>query len=151
MPHYPLTFENLTSFCDRQSLRYKLNMELKQLALQYRLLDREAPLYIVTRPERSMVTLAMPLPFAVPAERLPFIGEAVTRLNSATFMGTWILNVETGEVYFRVTLPSRDAEYGDHCLLFVLRLVVSTVERAAKGLHQIAFGDATVQQVFYEY
>lgn len=140
MSRYPLSFENLQAFCDRQSLRYKANVERGQLAVLYRLLGRDAPLYIITRPERSMVTLALPLPLRVPEDRVPYVGEAVTRLNSAAYMGTWVLNVETREVYFRVTLPSLDVEYGDGSLLFAARLVVSTVEGASKGLEQVLQG-----------
>lgn len=145
LSRYPLSFENLQAFCERQALRYKANTERGQIAVLYRLLGRDAPLYIITRPERSMVTLALPFPLRVPDERIPHIGEAVTRLNSAAYMGTWVLNVETCEVYFRVTLPSLDAEYGDGSLLFAARLVVSTVEAAGKGLEQVLQGRSATE------
>lgn len=136
---YTLQFESLIGFCQRQTVRYKANYELMQLAVMNQVLDQDAPLYIIPRPERRMVMLALPLPFKVPAERFPHVGECVTRLNSASYMGTWVLNVATGEVYFRVSLPTLEVKYTDESLLFVFRLCVSTVNEAARGVQRVAF------------
>lgn len=145
---FPLDTPALLAFCERQQSPDKHNDETGQIALHHRILDSDSPIDIIPYLSRRMVSLILALPFRVPPARLPFLGEATTRLNSASYMGTWVMNVETGEIYFRVTLPSIGAAYGDEALLFVARLVASTVENAARGLQRVAFEDKSFQEVF---
>jgi hypothetical protein len=143
MPGISLTFANLRDLCQRRGLVFKTHEDTGQIALLYRILDEDAPLYIIPYPGRGMVSFVLPLPFRVPAARYPFIGEAATRLHHASCMGTWALDLETGELSFRITLPVHGAEYTEEGVLFVTRVVVSTVEAAAADLRQIALAGET--------
>ncbi len=58
-------------------------------------------------------------------------------------MGTWVLNTDKSEVYFRVTLPALDNEWTDDSLLFAARVVVSTAEQFAADLLRIASDSPT--------
>jgi hypothetical protein len=145
---FSLTLENLQGLCERQGLVFKTNEETGQIAVLYRLLDEDAPLYLIPYPHRGMVSFVLPLPFRVPAPRIPHLGEATTRLNSASTMGTWVLDIETGDLQFRVTLPAQGAAYDDDGLLFVTRIVMSAVEVAAGGLQEIAFADKTSHDIW---
>ena len=145
---YPLTYEDLLAFCARQDLRHRGNDERGQVAILYQILQRDAPLYLITRPERGMLSVVLGLPFAIPPERRPYIGEALTRLNASAYMGTWVMNIATGEVYFRVTLPTLGVQVQDQTLLFVLRLVVSTVESMAPALRRITDEDISAADLF---
>lgn len=138
MAKLTLTYENIQAWCDRQGFKYLTNPQAGQLAVLYRILEHDAPLQILPYPDRGMVTFAMSLPFAVPAERYPFVKEALTQLNSRSYMGAWVLNPDKGEIYFRVTLPALDNEYSDQGLFFACRVVVSSSEGAAPALFRIA-------------
>jgi len=143
MPGRSLTFEHLEDLCRRRGLPFKTNEDTGQIALLHRILDEDAPLYLIPHPGRGMVSFVVPLPFRVPAARYPFITEAAARLHHASCMGTWVLELATGELSFRVTLPVHGAEYTDDGVLFVTRVVVSTVEAAAADLRQIALAGKT--------
>ena len=148
MPPFALTLENLKDLCQRHGLTFKLNEELGQIAVLHQILGEDAPLYIIPYRGRGMVSFILPLPLRVPPARLPFIGEATTRLNSASYLGTWVLNIETGELYLRATLPAMGAEYSDEGVLFVIRVVVSSVEAAAAGLSQIVLAGKTSHDIW---
>jgi hypothetical protein len=138
MPGYLLNYQNLKAFCERQNFRFLQNDERGQLAVVYPLLEKEALLQLLPFADRHMVTLAMAMPFLVPAARFSAVAEALTRLNARTYMGTWVLNTDKSEVYFRVTLPALDNEWTDDSLLFAARVVVSTAEQFAADLLRIA-------------
>lgn len=140
MAGFVLNFDNLKSFCERQNFQFMMNEELGQIAVLYRILDQDAPLIFIPRLERGMVTLAMALPFRVPLERYPHIGESLARLNASSYMGAWVLNFDKGEVYFRVTLPALDNQYTDQGLFFAARVVVSTAEAIAGRLADVVAG-----------
>ncbi len=138
MAGYLLNYQNLKAFCERQQFRFLQNEERGQLAVVYPLLEHEALLQILPFLDRNMVTLAMTLPFVVPASKFALVSEALTKLNARTYMGTWVLNSDKGEVYFRVTLPALDNEWTDDSVLFAARIVVSTAEEFAAALFRIA-------------
>jgi hypothetical protein len=138
MPGFVLTYQNLKSWAERLRLPNRWNDEVEQLAIRCRLLDTDVPLVFIPRPDRGMVTLAVTLPFAIPGARYPQIGESLTILNARSYMGAWILNADKGEVYFRITLPANDVEYGDEALRFVASIVVSSADAMAKALFAVA-------------
>jgi hypothetical protein len=138
-----LSFEGLRSLCQRHGLVFKLNHDTEQIAVLHRVLDEDAPLYLVPDPGRSMAAFVLPLPFRVPADRRVAVGEAVTRLNRAAAIGAWVLDLESGELGFRVTLPVFGAAYDDDGVLFVTRAMASAVDAAAGDLRQIALAGKT--------
>jgi len=137
---FALSYEALTQWCQRQGYQFTENAELKQLAVHYQLLAQPAPLMILPQPERDMVMFVMRQPYTVPPERRTALIDAVALLNASSFMGAWVQNRRTGELYFRATLPVGDIQYTDAGVLMVARVVVGTSERAAPALRTIALG-----------
>lgn len=143
MSGFALSVDSLQSLCQRRGLVCKVNEDRRQIALLHHVLGEDAPLYVTPHAGRSMVSFVLPLPFRVPAARLAVVGEAVVRLNAAAAMGAWVLDLASGELAFRATLPAFGAEYSDDGVLFVTRVVMSAVEAAAADLQTIAFADRT--------
>jgi hypothetical protein len=135
---FALGFDSLRSLCERRGLPFKTNEDTGQIALLHRVLDEDAPMYLVPHAGRGLVSCVLPLPFRVPAGRLAAVAEAANRLNRAGCAGCWALDLDTGELSFRVTLPAHGAEYDDDGVRFVTRVVASAVEAAAADLQQIA-------------
>ncbi len=138
MASYLLNYQNLKAFCERQNFRFLQNDERGQLAVVYPILGKDALLQLLPFSDRNMVTLAMAMPFLVPSTRFQAVSDALTRLNARTYMGTWVLNIDKAEVYFRVTLPALDNLWTDDSVLFAARMVVSTAEQFAGDLLRIA-------------
>jgi len=148
MPELPVSLDRLEGLCRRAGLACKTNLETGELAVLYRILDEDCPLYIAPDVGRGMVRFMMPLPFRVPPARLAFVADAVMRLNGAARMGGWVQALDAGEASFRVVLPTFGADYTDDGLLFVVRLVVAAVNAAAADLRQIALGDRTSAELW---
>lgn len=139
---FTLTFENLKSWCVRQQFEHRTNDQAGQLAIAYQLLGQQAPLLVLPQPSRAMVMLVMRQPFAVAPERRGAVLDACARLNVTLFMGAWVLNQETGELFFRVTIPALDVAYSDQALVHCARVVIGTSEKAAPALKSIALDGA---------
>jgi len=135
---FVLSFETLKAWCQRQSYQFSENVELGQLAIHYQLLGHPAPLVVLPQVQRGMVMLVMKQPFSVPVDRRDAISDAANRLNATLLMGAWALNRDTGELFFRATVPALDVGYTDQGLLHVARIVVGTSERAATAMRAVA-------------
>lgn len=142
MLRFVLTYPNLKGWADRLRVPYRFNEEVGQVAVLTRVMDADVPLVFIPRPDRGMMTMAVTLPFAVPAMRHGAVGESLTILNARSYMGAWILNSDKGEIYFRITLPAMELEYSDETLRVFAALVVSSAEAMAKLLYAVAHQDA---------
>lgn len=138
MSGFVLNYANLKSWAERLGLTFRYSDEVGQIAVLCRLLDIDVPLVFIPRPERGMLTLAVTLPFVVPAERFAEVAQALTLLNARSFMGAWILNADKGEIYFRITVPALDVSYSDQALRFVAGLVASSAETLVAPLYAVA-------------
>lgn len=139
---FVLSFETLKAWCERQGYQFSENPQLKQLAIHYQLLGQPSPVMILPQPERGMVMFVMKQPFAVPAERRQAVIMSCARLNATTYMGAWVVNSETGELFFRCSVPALDTQYSDQSMLHVARIVVGTSEKVAPALKAVALDGA---------
>jgi hypothetical protein len=139
---FTLSFENLKTLCQRNKIAFSEDSKRGHLALHQTLLGQAAPIMLLPQLNPNMLVIVMRQPYDVPPDRQAAIAEAAALLNAASPMGTWALNREFGELYFRVTLPVVDIQYTDAGVLFVARLVFSTSERAAPALRAIALDGA---------
>jgi hypothetical protein len=139
---FVLSFENLKAWCVRQSYQFSENAQLQQLAIHYQLLGQPAPLMVIPQLDRGMLMFVMAQPFKVPEERRLDVMRAAALLNAQTFMGAWVINTQTGELFFRVTIPALDTQYSDQVVLHVARVAVGTSEKVAPALKAIALDGA---------
>jgi len=135
---FALGFDSLRSLCERCGLAFKTNEDTGQIAVLHRVLEQDAPIYLVPHAGRALVSCVLPLPFRVPPDRMAAVGEAAMRLNAAGCAGCWTLDPGSGALSFRVTLAAHGVAYDDDGVLFVTRVVASAVDAAAADLQQIA-------------
>jgi hypothetical protein len=93
MTRFALGFESLRSLCERRGLPFKTHEDTGQIALLHRVLDEDAPMYLVPHAGRALVSVVLPVPFRVPADRRAAVAEAVNRLNVAACAGCWALDL----------------------------------------------------------
>ena len=146
MDGFVLDLAAVRDWCDRHNVPYIYNSELQQIALP-RPSDRRFAIRVIPRPERKMVSFAMPLPLVVPQERFDDTQKAMAIANSATVMGAWVLNHVKGEAYFRVTVPAVGVLYDDDSLRYLLQVVIGTVEAVAEKLRLIIQEGAAPESV----
>ena len=123
---FELGIEAIKAWCDRNDFKYLENAELGQLAIPTPIGDNFA-IRVIERSEREMVTFALPLPVRIAPNLRPEIARAVGLANSATFMGAWVLNHGIGEIYFRVTLPTKGMAMTDNAFKRLLQIVAMSV------------------------
>ena len=150
MPGYTLSYETLLGFCKRKDLHVLPNAAQQQIVLLYQILGMDAPLMLITRPEQGMVTVAVTLPFHTVPEHHGRLADALTYLNTAAFMGAWVLDREGCQVAFRVSVPALDTEYSDDGLLFVAQVVATTAATMAERVLRVAEGKAPPESVLVE-
>ncbi|MCB9675871.1 MAG: hypothetical protein H6737_12185 [Alphaproteobacteria bacterium] len=136
---FTLDYESLKAFCDRQGLAYFTNDALDQIAIPRP--DRRGwALRLVPRPEKGMLTIAYPLPGHIPQERMAALAASANLMNARTFMGAWVVNWETSEMYFRETVPTQGVEYTDDSVRELLQIVIGTVELMVPRLDAVLKG-----------
>ncbi|MCB9679379.1 MAG: hypothetical protein H6737_30015 [Alphaproteobacteria bacterium] len=141
MQVFALTPEGILGWAQRKNVRLLENKELGQLALQ-RPGDPQQNLRFIPRPDRNLMTFALPLLFTVPEDRIPAFCVALSLANSATFAGCWTLNHQRGEPYFRLTVPSAGTGWTDTALDFTVGLMFSSGDRVGPNLMKIALEGA---------
>ena len=87
-----------------------------------------------------MLTVAFPLPGKIPAERMTALGAAANLMNSRTFLGSWVMNHESQEMYFRQTVLTEGVLYTDASVKELLQVVIGTVEIMVSRLDRVLKG-----------
>ena len=144
MEPFTLSLDTFRRWCAERNIQHRVDEELKQVIVAGR---PGMEIRVVPRPERSMMSFGITLPFLVPRDRYDAYSRALSLVNSATFMGAWVLNHGTGESYFRITVPVGDIRFTDGSLLFLLRAVLGTVDVALDNLRLIALEGAPAESV----
>ena len=134
-----LDYDGIQAFCERNGLPYLKNPDLKQVAIPRPMREGFA-VRVVPRPERGMCTFAYPLPTQLPLGRLDALEAAANRMNGRTFLGAWVVNRDTREIYFRQTVFSKGAAHTDASVLEILKLVIGTVEIMLPRLTEVLEG-----------
>jgi hypothetical protein len=147
MPGFVLNYANVKAWAERLQLPFRFSDDASQIAITCRLLDSDVPLVFIPRLERGMLTMALTMPFSVPRDRYVQVGQALTLLNARSYMGAWILNLEKGEIYFRITVPALDVVYTDQSLRFVASVVASSADTMSKPLRAVACEGARPETV----
>lgn len=138
---FALSLDAVQAWCDRNSITYLKNDRLQQLAIPTPL-GREYAVRVIPRPSRGMMTFALGLPLAVPAERAEAVARAVDLANGSSFMGAWVLVQSKGELYFRVTVPTDGVSYEDRAVRFLLQVVIGSVQGLGPRLRAVALEGA---------
>ncbi len=133
---FALAPEAVKAWCDRNNIQFVVNEELGQLGIPLPLGEGYL-LRVITRADRHMMTLVVPLPVRVPPALINEVSKATALANSATFMGAWVLNHGKGEIYFRVTLPTKGVTYTDEGFKWVLDVMVQSLRAVVPSLGRI--------------
>lgn len=136
---FPLDLEAFVGFCERNAISYVVNDALQQVSVPRP--DAEGwAVRFVPRPERSMATIAYPLPGRIPADRLPELARAANLLNARTYLGAWVVNADAAELYFRQSVGTEGVLFDDHGVRQLLQTVIGSVEVCLQRWEQVLEG-----------
>ena len=139
---FQLSFETLKAWATRQKYEFSENAQQGQLAIHYQLLGQPAPLLVLPQLDRGLLMFVMRQPYQVPEDRRVEMARACALINAQVFMGAWVINSNTGELFFRVSIPALDTQYSDQGVLHVARIAVGTSEKLAPALKAVALDGA---------
>ena len=141
MQAYALTVDTIKAWAVRKNLPMLENAKLGQLALAHPN-NKQIVIRFIPRPERNLMTLAVPLPWEITDEQVPRLLEAISLSNSSTFAGAWTFNHAKREVYFRITVPTIGTGYTDQSVDFLVTIMFGTVDNIGPKLLKVIQGDA---------
>ncbi|MGM0578621.1 MAG: YbjN domain-containing protein [Myxococcota bacterium] len=136
---FPLTLESVEAWCERMGLVCGRTEDGGQVVIP-RPGEGAIPIRIIDRPDRQMTTFGMVMPWEVPEDRMDAVSRAVADANASMFMGAWVLNTDSGQLYYRVTVPAGPVLYTDEGLKHVVELLVGTALHSHDELRGIAVG-----------
>ncbi len=125
----------LRAWCDARGIPTEIDASGRQLAIP---VQGARPVVVLSRDERGMVTFLSAFPFTVSDGDRDEYCRALALLNSASYMGAFVLNSQTGETYFRLTVLSRGTTMTDDAVGGLLEVVVSSVAGTTAALRGVA-------------
>jgi len=142
---FTLTTANIASWCDRIELPYALDTDSGHVHIPHPT-NQEWVIRVIPREAQNMITFGLVVPYQVPEECLDELDRTVSRLNSRTFMGSWVLNHTARSIYFRVTLLSTETQYNDEGVLYILQTIFNTSNANAQLIRLVAQEGQTYEQ-----
>lgn len=146
---FELSLEAIKAWCGRNDFNFLENAELGQLAIPTPIGNNYA-IRVIPRVEREMISFALPLPVRIAPNLRPEIARAVGLANSGTFMGAWVLNHGIGEIYFRVTLPTKGVEMNDAAFKRLLQIIAMSVNGLLPKWKAIIEGGASAEVILQQ-
>ncbi len=146
MQAFALTPDAIKAWGQRKNVRILENAQLKQLALPHPN-NPDTHIRFIPRPDRNLLTMAVPLKFEVPEDRVAPFCEALSLANSSTFAGAWTYNHQRNEPYFRITVPTIGTGYTDASLEFLVRVMFGSVDGMGPKLMKVALEGADPKSV----
>ncbi len=123
----PLGVASVVDFCTRHGLGHAVGGDGLQMLIA-RPDPGSPPLRVIERPERGMATVAIMVELPDDAPAAADIDGRCQRINARLFAGAWIHNEQVRQLYFRLSVPTAGARYGDEAIKWLLELVVGTTE-----------------------
>lgn len=145
------TFEDLISLFEADNLKFMARPELG-LAMANFNSGQEGPIQMLARvdDDRKVMGLSFRLPITVPDDKRSLMAEAVTRANFNLIVGSFEMDMDDGELKYKVTVPLDDAQLSLAQYRHCMRASLSTIRRYLPDFYRIVFGDALPEDVIDE-
>ncbi|MGI6357702.1 MAG: YbjN domain-containing protein [Bacillota bacterium] len=94
------------------------------------------------------LTFLIQLGVTVPGIKRLRMSDFITRVNYALLLGCFELNVDSGDMRFRVSLPLADAELSRQQLRDIIATGIYTVDRYYPGVMMLIYKNATAAEAY---
>jgi hypothetical protein len=134
---FALDIAALEAWCGRVGLACARSDDGSQLIIP-RPGEGAAPLRALAYPDRGLLSFAIRLAGEVAPARRAAVLDRVARANAVVFMGAWVLNSDLGQLYFRLTVPTRGVAYTDASVKTLVEITIGTAMASAAALADVA-------------
>lgn len=147
-PQLVRSFADLLALLQRDGVPHEANLPGSELVIPTQRGALDAVLLLRWQQDAGVVQFIQPLPFEIPAERIPALEAAICRLNPALVVAGFELAYDQRRVGFRTTLPfmPRGGLSAEEIQAY-FRVTVKTAADFLPTLQRIAQGLASPQNV----
>lgn len=122
----------LIAMLEHKGLRYQIVQRTDaqtHIAVRFQGKDLPMTLHVVLRADRQIVSVYSAMPFAFPLERLQIAALACAAANHGMIDGSFDLDLETGELRFRLTSCYIDTVLSEALFSYLLYVSAETIDR----------------------
>ena len=122
----------LLAMLDEKQLKYTVEEQTDARAhIRIGFVGNDIPmtLHIILRTDRQLATVFSPMPFTFPLDRISEGAEAVTAANYGLIDGSFDLDMETGEIRFRLTSSYLGSVLSEELFSYLMFVSAETIDR----------------------
>lgn len=141
------TFETFCRMMDAQNWKYAKDEEKLMIETGARGDDLPIALRVLVDAERMLVRLYSPMDFEVAADRLVDMAMGICIINDNLVDGNFDLNVENGNIFYRMTTSFRESLISEEAFDFFLGFAIHVIDEYNDKLLMLAKGMLTPSQL----
>ncbi|MBR5405643.1 MAG: YbjN domain-containing protein [Oscillospiraceae bacterium] len=122
----------LISMLEHKHLKYTVeeqNDARTHIRISFTGNDLPMTLHLILRADRQIVSVLSAMPFKMSAERMHDAAVAVIAANHGLIDGSFDLNMQTGEIYFRLTTAFMQTTLSEELFSYLMFVSAETIDR----------------------
>ena len=139
----------LISMLDHQKLKYTIEAQTPaKTHIRIRFTGEDLPMtfHIILRADRQICTVFSVMPFVMTQEQMQDAAAAVAAANHGLIDGSFDLNLNTGEIRFRLTSCYLGTVLSEELLSYMMFVSAETVDRYNDRFYALNIGEMSLQQ-----
>ena len=146
MEYSVLNLDSIQNVVEQLGLQFD-RYDDHNMMMVHRPQEPERALRIMATPDNSMVSMAIVAQFKVPRNRVVEVSCAIAIANGLIDIGAWCFNYGESEVYYRLTVPSRDNSWNEASIRTLMEIVLGYSNLYFTKLEAIALADASFESI----
>lgn len=122
----------LISMLEHKHLKYTVEEQIDartHIRISFTGNDLPMTLHLILRADRQIVSVLSAMPFKMSAERMHDAAVAVIAANHGLIDGSFDLNMQTGEIYFRLTTAFMQTTLSEELFSYLMFVSAETIDR----------------------
>lgn len=133
----------LLAMLDEKKLKYTIeeqNSSRSHIRIGFVGNDIPMTLHMILRTDRQIATVFSPMPFTMPQERMAEAAQAVTAANYGLIDGSFDLDMDTGELRFRLTSSYLGSVLSEELFSYLMYVSAETIDRYNDRFYLLSTG-----------
>lgn len=139
-------FKNICAMLDDNDMKYSRHDDDFIIKIGFTGYEYPIDLAFKVYPEREFISVESPLPFKFDSDRYVDLVVAATYINGIALDGTWIVDIESNLIIFRMTNSYCDSILGKECYRALLSLTVSACDLCADKFNKLNEGTMSIKE-----
>jgi hypothetical protein len=145
-----LMTELLLTFFEKNSIKFLKQNDRNEYQIRIVYAESAWNCFIYLIESTNQIMVANIYPEIIPVNKRSLIGEYITRANDGLVSGNFALNLDEGDLYFKITEHLNSTESFDVQLSSMIQVSVETFEKYIPGIISILSGRIEISQLILE-